>query len=69
MSTLIAAVIAIVIARAARISRTMSGTGVAAVIWKTPSPPTEFGAISPKAISDPIMKTSPWAKLMSSMMP
>ena len=56
-------------ARVARIWMIISGTGVLAVIWKMPSPPTSFGAISPKAISDPIMNTSPWAKLMSSMIP
>ena len=40
-----------------------------AVTGKMAKPPTSVGAINAKATSDPIMNTSPWAKLMSSMMP
>ena len=63
------AVRAMVTARVRMIPTTISGTGVPAVTGKIAKPPTAVGAISANAMSDPIMKTSPWAKLMSSMMP
>ncbi len=63
------AVRAMVTAKVSTIPTIMRGTGVPAVTGKMAKPPTSVGAISANAMSDPIMKTSPWAKLMSSMMP
>ncbi len=53
----------------ARMPRISTGTEVPAETGKIAKPPRSVGAISANAISEPIMKTSPWAKLMSSMMP
>ena len=57
------------IARTARISAILSGSGVSAVIGKIPHAPAEAGAIRKNASIEPSMNTSPWAKLISSMMP
>ena len=57
------------ISSVARIWKIITGSGVSVVIGKMPVPPLETGAIRKNATNDPSMNTSPWAKLMSSMMP
>ncbi len=69
MATFSPAVIAIVIARVATIWATIATGDSPAASVKMPSPPDAVGASSPNAMTDPIMNTSPWAKLISSMMP